>query len=244
MRTTLPTLSLLILVCGPGRADDAAAVVEKAVQAMAGSDLRLQRLSAIVRTDRGTLNLPAGEVPVQRTVYLCPPDRLKYDATITINGQPQAMVLALSGVNGWQSAGKAVKDLSPAEFDVMLDEAYAQWLITLLPLRQKGVTPKSLPPITLAGKPAVGVSVSRPNRSDSQIYFDAATGLPVRVKMRVREGSLDVAREYELAGHKDFDGIKLPTRITVLQNGKKIEDWTVQDYRTPDQLDDRLFKKP
>jgi hypothetical protein len=242
MRKALKTVVLLLL-CGPARADDAAAVVEKAVQAMAGSELRLHRLSTIIRTDRGTLFL-MGEVPVQRTVYLSPPDRLKYDGSITINAQPQALVLALNGVNGWTKADMEVKDLNPGQFDVLLDELYAQWLMTLLPLRQKGVALKSAPAVTIAGKPAVGVRVPRRGRSDSVVYFDAAGGLPVKVKMKAREGALEVDRDYDLAGYKDFDGIKLPTRITVLQNGRKIEDWTVQRYETPDRLDAALFKKP
>lgn len=243
MRKALPALCLFVL-CVPARADDAAAIVEKAIQATAGSDLRLHRLDRMIRTDRGTLNLPVGEVQVQRTVYLSPPDRLKYDATLSGSGQPPVLVLTLNGVGGWQQAGGTVKDLTPNEFDVMQDEAYVQWLITLLPLRQKGVAIKAVPGVTVAGKPAVGVSVSRPGRSDSQVYFDTASGLPVRVNLKWREGSLEVPREYQLAAYRDFDGIKLPTRITVLQNGKKIEDWTVQTYRTPDRIDDKVFKKP
>jgi hypothetical protein len=227
-----------------GRADDAATVVEKAVGVMANSDLRLNRLRTVVRSEHGTINLPMGEMQVQRTAYLNPPERIKYDATLTIDSRPQTMVLALNGVNGWQKAGPALKDLTQAEYDVIQDEAYVWYLSTLLPLRQKGAVVKSAPPLTINGRPAVGVSVARPNRSDVQLYFDAASSLPIKVKIKVREVGIEVLREYDLSGHKDFDGIKLPTKITIAQNGKKIEDWTIDGYRTPDRLEDKVFAKP
>jgi hypothetical protein len=244
MRNLLLSLTVVALTVSPTRADDADALVDKAIRAMASSDLRLNRLSTVVRVERGSFITPLGEAPTQRTVYLCPPGQIKYDASVTMAGQTQPIVLALSGVNGWHKSGPDLRDLSAAEFDGMQDEAYTWWLTTLLPLRKKGVTLKAVPPTTIAGKAVVGVGVARPPRPDSQIYFDAATFLPVRVRTRLRESGLEVARDYELGVYKDFDGIKLPTRITVTQNGKKIEDWTVQEYKTPDKLDDKLFKKP
>ncbi len=245
MRTRLLAVGLLALIPAAGRADDAAATVERAVVATANSDLRLRRLETVVRSDRGTLFMPVGEVPVQRTAYFSAPDRLKYDASLTIGGQRQAMVIVLNGLNGWQQSGGEVKDLSAGQFDAVRDgDADAWWLATLLPLRQKGATLKALPAVTVGGKPANGVSVSRPNRPDAQLYFSAETGLLVRVRVTMRETGLDSVREVDLGSHRDFDGIKLPTRITVTQNGRKIEDWTVEGYRTPDRLDDKLFAKP
>src|SRR5215208_5482865 len=153
MRTTLPALGFLVFICGPGRANDVAAVtvVENAVRAMANSDLRLNRLSSVIRKESGTLNLPTGPAAVQRTVFLNPPERLKYEAVLDLAGQKQTMILALNGVNGWQKAGLTVKDLTPAEYDVMHDEAYAWWLTTLLPLRQRDAAIKPAPPATIGG---------------------------------------------------------------------------------------------
>jgi hypothetical protein len=244
MRLALPALTFLALVPLTARADDATAVVEKAVGAMANSDLRLNRLRTIVRTERGTISLPTGDVEVQRTAYLNPPERLKYEARLTLNNQPESMTLTLNGVNGWQKSGPMLKDMTQGEYDVMQDENYAWYLSTLLPLRQKGAVVKTAPAMTIAGKPAVGVSVARPSRSDVQLYFDGASNLPIKVKIKVREVGVEVLREYDLSGHKDFDGVKLPTKITILQNGKKIEDWTVVSYQTPDRLDDKVFAKP
>ena len=101
-----------------------------------------------------------------------------------------------------------------------------------------------MPSIDINGKPAVGVAVPRPNRSNANIYFDAVSSLPVKVKLTVREAGIEVPRDYDMSAHKDFDGIKLPTKITVSQSGRKIEEWTIDSYSTPDRLDDKVFAKP
>jgi hypothetical protein len=243
MRIAPFTAALLLVLPNAVVADDATALVDKAVQATAGSDLRLNRLSNLVRVEQGTLNFLTGPTPVKRKVYLSPPDRLKYDATIDRGGQQESLVLTLNGVAGWKKEGSAIKDASAAEYDIFQDEAYAAWLMTLLPVRQRGATVKSIPAVTIKGKPAPGVLLSRPGRSDARLYF-AENGLLVQFKLKVREGGVEVERTYDLDGYKEFEGIKLPTKISAVQGGRKIEEWTVESYRTPDRFDDNVFAKP
>jgi hypothetical protein len=244
MRTSLLAVGLLTLVPAAGRADDAAAVVERAVAATAGSDIRLRRLDAVVRAERGSFFQPTGELPTQRTAYLGLPDRIKYDATITVGGQPQPVILSVEGVRGWKRMGGVVQDMAAAEYDSVKSDLDDWSLITLLPLRRKDVTLKSLPAATVGGKPAAGVLVTRPNRPDAQLYFATDSGLLVRVRFKLPEAGPDTTRDVDLGTYRDFDGIKLPTRITVTRNGRKTEDWTVEGYQTPDRLDEKVFAKP
>jgi hypothetical protein len=244
MRTGLLAVGLLTLVPAAGRADDAAAVVERAVIATANSDIRLRRLDTVVRTERGAFFQPTGELPTRRTASLALPDRIKYDATLTVGGQPQSVILTVDGVRGWKRMGGKVEDLAAGEYDSVKSDLDDWSLITLLPLRQKGVTLKSLPAATVGGKPAAGVSVTRPNRPDALLYFATDSGLLVRVRVKVPEAGPDATRDVDLGDYRDFDGIKLPFRITVSRSGKKTEEWTVEGYQTPDRLDDKAFAKP
>ncbi|HEY1378171.1 MAG TPA: hypothetical protein VGF55_15320 [Gemmataceae bacterium] len=244
MRTGLLAIGLLTLVPAAGRADDAATVVERAVTATAGSDIRLRRLDAVVRTERGSFFQPAGELPTRRIAYLALPDRIKYDATITVGGQPQSVVLAVDGVHGWKRMTGVIQDMASAEYDSVKTDLDDWSLITLLPLRRKDATLKSLPAATVGGKPAAAVSVTRPSRPDAQLYFAADTGLLVRVRFKLPEAGPNATRDVDLGEYREFDGIKLPTRIIVTRNGKKTEEWTVEGYQTPDRLDDKAFKKP
>jgi hypothetical protein len=244
MRSILLASIVLTLLAPAGRADDATDIVDKAVRAMATSDLRLNRLATAVRVERGSFFPPSGEMPCERTVSISPPDRVRYDATITIGRERQSMVMALNGLLSWQKAGGKIEDLSLGQSDIMKNGDIDSWaLTTLLPLRQRGIKLKALSKAA-DDKPAVGVNVARSDRPDAQVYFDAKTGLPAKVAVKTRYGDLEVSRVVDLAEFKDFDGIKLPTRITVSENGRKIEEWTVQNYRFPDKLDEKLFAKP
>jgi hypothetical protein len=243
MRAALLAVGTFLLVATV-RADDASAIVDKAVEATATSSLRLHRLSNVVRTDRGTLFMPDGEWTAERVATYALPDRLKYVAMLTVAGQRRPTIMALNGPLGWQQSGGEVQNLSPPQADALRDGDLDGWsLLTLLAPRERGAKLQTLPAMTINGKQAVGVCLTRPGRQDAQLYFDAATRLPLRVTHKVRESAVETRQE-DLDAYKDFDGIRLPTHITVFLNGRKAEDWTVQSYRFPDRLDGKIFVKP
>jgi hypothetical protein len=240
----LMAAGVLAVLPGRGRADDAAAVVEQTVRATAGSDQQLGKLSNYVQTARGTLTLPTGDVPVSRTAYVNPPDRIKYDAQIGQPGQRQQIAICLNGLKGWNQLGGPVMDMTPPQYDVMQDEAHFLWVASLVPLKQKSFTLTALPRATVAGKPADGVKVSRAGRGDVQLFFDAGSHLLVKGTYKAREAGLPVAREVFFTDPRDFDGLRLPMKITVFQNGKKIEDWSVEGYKFPGKFEGKVFEKP
>jgi hypothetical protein len=244
MRIVLVAVGLFVLAPNFSRADDATDVVDKAVRATANSDLRLNRLQNVKRMEKGNFYPLGGDIAARRTVYLAPPDRIKFEADLTSGGQSQPLILSINGVRGWSLINGTVQNMNAAEFDAVMDEADSWSLVTLLPLRKKGVTLKSLPKATINGKAAVGVNVIRPNRPDAQLFFATDSGLLLKLKVKVREGGQEVGREWDLAEYREFDSIKLPTRIALTQNGRKIEDWTVEKYSFPEKLDDKLFVKP
>jgi hypothetical protein len=162
-----------------------------------------------------------------------------------VGGQKQPMSMALNGPSGWKKIGGEIEDLFPALADSVREGDADVWsLITLLPLKQNGVKLRALPQVEINKKVAVGLNVSRPGHTNAQLYFDADTGLLLRVNVRVHEAGLEVSREVDLFDYKNCDGINLPTRVTVTQNARKIEEWAIQNYRFPDKLDDKTFAKP
>src|SRR3954463_14851526 len=105
MRTVVLTLSLLIVAARPAAADEAKDLVNNAIRAMAGSDLRLNRLATVVRIERGIFFVPTGDQPTQRTTSIALPDRIKFDAMVTAAGGPQPVVIAVDGIRGWKRMG-------------------------------------------------------------------------------------------------------------------------------------------
>jgi hypothetical protein len=245
MRTVLLVVGSILLLPAAGRADEAEDILDKAIQATATSALRLNRLANVIRTDRGTLFLPEGPTTFERKAYLSGPERLRYEATLIRGGQKDSIIMAVSPAGAWQKAAGKVDPLFPALAQNFRDGDADVWgLITLLPLRQKGTKLRALPRVEIGKKEAVGLNVSRPGRSNAQLYFDVNSGQLLRVNVRVREAGLEVSREVDLFDYKDFAGVSLPTRMTVAQNARKIEEWTVQDYKFPDKLDEKMFAQP
>ena len=70
MRSTLLAFTLLAHLSSLARADDAAAVVNKAVQAMATSDLRLNRLANMIRTEHGSFFVPGDAITAKHDSFV------------------------------------------------------------------------------------------------------------------------------------------------------------------------------
>ena len=128
--------------------------------------------------------------------------------------------------------------------EAIQDEAYFLWVASLLPLKNKGVTLTELKEVSINGQPARGVKVDARGRPTVQLYFDKANGLPVKGVFSIRENSGDVTREMLFSDFKEFEGLRLPTKLVASQFGRKIEEWTVDRYRFPDKIEPAVFAKP
>jgi hypothetical protein len=77
------------------------------------------------------------------------------------------------------------------------------------------------------------------------VTFDAATGLPSKVEYQMPQGqgpTVAVAQEY--GEMQTIDGIKMPGKISITQNGRKFADVTVLETKlngglTPEELKKR-----
>src|SRR6202011_4293737 len=101
-----------------------------------------------------------------------------------------------------------------------------------------------LPEAKVNGQPAAGVKVASKGHADAKLYFDAATHLLVKIERTTREAGLSLDKEYLFGDHKDFDGVKLPTRLTETLEGKKASELTSASYKFPSKPDDAAFSKP
>src|SRR5262249_25113206 len=124
------------------------------------------------------------------------------------------------------------------------EEAYVQWLATLVPLKKDPFELAPVPEIKVDGKPAGGVKVSSKGHGDVKLYFDKASGLLVKIERPAREAGLQVDKEYVYSDHKTFDGVKLPTRSVELLNGKKFTQLSSAAYKFLDKPDASAFDKP
>src|SRR5262249_44507315 len=100
------------------------------------------------------------------------------------------------------------------------------------------------PEIKVNGEAASGIKVASKGHPELKLYFDKRSGLLVKAEHKGKEAGLDVIKEYVFIGHKEFEGVKLPTKWLVMTNGKRVAEWAVTSYKFPDKIDATVFGKP
>jgi hypothetical protein len=224
-------------------ADDAAEIIDRAVKAHGGAE-KLAKLAAYTQSARGSVNIAGNEFQATRAARYRLPDRLRWDLDMATPNQKLPLLLALAPDKGWRRSHGQTEPMTFTEEAGIRDEAYVYWLATVLPLKDAGTTGTLAGEITHEGRPAQGVKVSRKGKPDAVLYFDRESGLLVKAAFRGRDTGLAVTKEFSYGGHKDFEGVMLPTKLTDRVNGKKLGEWTVTEYRFPASIDDSTFAKP
>jgi hypothetical protein len=119
------------------------------------------------------------------------------------------------------------------------------WLSTLLPLRtEAGFEVLPLAESKVLDRPAAGIKVARKGQADVSLYFDKATHLLVKMQRKTTEADQPMEQEYLYGDHKGFEGVRLPTRITEMRNGKRYTEQTGVSYQFVRSPDESAFTKP
>ncbi len=173
------------------------------------------------------------------------PQQFRHYEVLQVGNQSLQVLVVVNGDRGWQSSGGAVVAIAPERLKELREEAYAQWLTTLLPLKQKAALHvASLPEAKVNGKPTLGVKVSSKEHAEVRLYFDKKSGLLVRMERTAAEAGQSVTREETYRGYKEFNGVKLPTKIIQTVGGKKVREITEASYRFPERIEEATFAKP
>jgi len=238
-RLGLAGAMLLGLVASARAGERETALIDQAIKAHGGA-AALTKAQTVVRTGSGTLFVGAEAAFTDEATFALP-GRAKLILKSDAFGQ---VIIVLNGDRGWRSAGGMVNEVPKEGLDEIREEAYVDWLTTLVPLRKDGFDLAPAADKTVDGKPAAGVKVASKGHGDVRLYFDKASGLLVQIERQSKEAGIAATKEYVFGGHKDFDGVKLPTKRTELLNGKKFVELTATSYKFPSKLDDATFGKP
>jgi hypothetical protein len=245
MRTTLGAFLLLGLVAPLAAADqDAArAVIDRAIKAHGGADA-LNKAQTAVRTSTGTMTLFGKELTFSDEVTWQLPDHLRLVIDVGTGQDRTHLTLVVNPDKGWQATGGMVMDLGPDRLEELREEAYVLWITTLTPLQKSGFELTPLPDATVGSHAAAVVKVASKGHADARLYFDKDSGLLIKLDRRAREQGLMVDKEYVYAEHKDFDGVKLPSKLVELINGKRFTDLANISYKFPRTVNDAVFARP
>jgi hypothetical protein len=239
--------AVLLIALAPLWADDreaALAVVAEAIKAHGGEDA-LGRAQTLVRKSAGQMTVAGKEMSFAEEYTAQLPERVRREVDVRAGDQKLHTLVVVNGDKGWQSSGGAVTELTPERRKELREDDYVQWLTTLLPLKKDTslqLTP--LPETKVNGEPALGVKVSRKGYPDVKLYFDKKSRLLVKTERSAAEAGDPVLREETYGAHKDFDGVKLPTKIVQTAAGKKVREITEASYKFPRKIEEATFGKP
>jgi hypothetical protein len=228
------------------RADEAAsrALIDRAIAAH-GGEARLAKIVAVTAKLKGTFHGLGAGVTFTGEMAAQTPDKLKIVIEADAQGQKIRLISVLNGDKGWSKFDDEVTELDKDELAEAQEEAYAEWVATLLPLKDKAFTMAALGEITVEGKPAFGVKVSRKDHRDVSLFFDKETALLVKTESRVHdELGMEVAEETFLGGYQDVEGTKQAIKYTIKRDGQLYLEGEAFDYRLLDKLDDEVFARP
>lgn len=226
-------------------AADARAILDRALRAHSDDRPdRLDRMARMVQHMEGEMLSPSGPIPATGEIKAVWPDHYRINNELRLLGSTGMSILVLQGENGWRSVGEGIIPMNSSQSDELLAEAHAAWLATPHSWKVIDGTLSTVDDEDVNRERAVGVSVKQDNRPEVELFFHADSGLLVKLRFEAKEAGLWVVKEWTFAEHQEFDGIQLPTKLTVHYDGRKMATWTITDYEFPAEIDAEVFEKP
>jgi len=234
-------------VGAPARADDAAdarAIIEKAVKAHGGQD-KLDKLPGTAIKFKGTFHGAGEGIPMSGEVSSQGPDKQRIDIEVEAGGQKIPVVIIVAGDKGWSKIAKDVTEMDKDKLAEAKEQAYAGWVATLAPLKDKQFTLATIGEVKIEKRAALGVKVSSKGHRDIDLYFDKETGMLVKSETRVKDdGGQEVTEESFPSEYKDVQGTKQAHKFSVKRNGKLFMEGEASKVELFEKLDASTFAKP
>lgn len=249
-RAIASILSVLVVFgAAPGvRAadDDPKEIVKKAIKAHGGEEF-LMKYPGARSQNKGKITLPGlGEAEfTQDLVYLLP-NKFKDNMELSIAGQKVSIITILNGKDiSIEAGGKAVDatDNIKASINEALDMVSVARLAPLL--KDKTYELSYFGEAKVEDKPALGVRISAKGKKDITIFFDKKTGLMAKVEHRTTDpnSGAEVNQERIFLEYKEKDGIPIPKKVMVKQDGKTFIEAEAVEFTYLEKVDDGEFKK-
>ena len=227
-------------------ADDDAmrAIVNRAIAAQ-GGEAKLAKFNASTAKFKGTLQIQDQPVPFTGDVSTQGADQQHVVIDFTLNGMPIRIVHVLNRDKGWIKFNETLIEMDADKLAEAQEEAYGEWVATLLPLKDKEFKLSSFGEAMVEGRAAVGVNVSRTGHRDGTLFFDKESHRLVKTISRVKDDAgQEVTEETVLGGYREVDGIPQAMTLSVKRDGKPHADLEVTEVKLIEKLDDGVFAQP
>ena len=250
MRTILYSTLFLLFVGGLSSslraADDAKAIVDKAMSAM-GGEAKFAAAKGFTWKTKGTLRFGDNESAFTAEATLAGLDRYRSQFGGDFNGNQFQVVVVLNGDHAWRKFGDNAMEITGDDLANEKRTVYLQTIPAglLLPLKSKDFQLESAGEEKVGDADAAVIKVTGPDKKDFKLYFDKTTNLPVKAVATVRgfDGQ-EFTQETIYSKFKDFGGIKKATKHEAKRDGNTFLEAEITEFKALDQVDAETFAEP
>ena len=218
-------------------------ILERAYQAQGGFE-KLSKLKATQAKGKGIMYVPeAVSFTSEGSSQL--PDKFKNSQQFEINGTKMTQVQTIVGDKASFVVNGEVMTLDDNTRKEMKEQVYLEYISTLVPLREPSIMLTALGESKVDNRPVVGLKVSSKGHREMNLYFDKETALLTKASCQAFDPvhSKEVNQELFFKEYKDLDGTKYPSKTVVTQDGKKVMQLEVTEYKVSEKLDSSVFKE-
>ncbi len=248
MKRLLAVLLVLVLAfpsIAAAAEGDAAAVIDKGIQALGGKD-KLGQAKVLTWKAKGKINFGDNESEFTSQMTAQGLDRSRGEFEGDFGGNKFKGITVIAGDKGWRKFGDMNMEMDAHSLANEKRNLYLQLIpATLLPLTGKDFKVESAGEEKVGDALAVSVKVTTPDGKDFQLFFDKENGLPVKSVAKVR-GFMgeEFTQETTFGGYKDFDGIKKATQIENKRDGQAFVKIELTEFKVLDKVEDKTFAQP
>lgn len=227
------------------QADEAAAIIDKAVKAHGGAD-KLAKFQGEQWKAKGVMKVMGMELPYTADYSFQRPNLFRFDMAAEFGGQKIAITATTDGKQAWESAMGQVREMEAKKFEEFRHMVYVMGVSQLAPLKDKAFTLTAAGEAKVNDKPALAVKVAHKDRRDVTLFFDKESGLLVKSETRVNDEftNKEVAQETFFMDYQDKDGHKRFQKMIVKRDGKAFLEESFSEQKSLEKLDAKLFAKP
>jgi hypothetical protein len=244
MRTLLVAASLTLLVRAAW-ADEVTDLRDHVLKAAAKNPADIEKYRIFTLKCKGTSKL--GDEPLDSTFELVGVYSGKLKATWKIGGGANTteVTICANDDRGWRKAlGFTPIDLPIDDLNDFRADAFAVWASTLITLTHPDTKLSLAGTSKVGGTAVVGLKLTRRPYPEVTLYFDEKTYLLRKMSYRSRENGVVLAKEMIYGGHKEVNGLMLPTTQSINVQGREVYVWSQMEFGFPDKLDGKTFDKP
>ena len=186
---------------------------------MGGAD-KLAAVKDMTESAEMTMSAAAGGMKIKQQNRWIAPSQFRQDQILPIG----TIVAYFDGKSGWLSLPQGVLPMPPQVVKQAQGEIFREWLTLMLSDRD--------PSRTVVATDAKTADITGAEGKSVRIEIDEVTGLPARqVYKETNMGGPPSEVMETFSDWRDVDGIKMPFKVLIEQNGKKTGEAAVSEIK-------------